>query len=80
KGFFTSRNFDKSRSFPNKTPQASQSFAIRRWRNKLKINFIRRLCRPDWTSVSGFTAYGCRVLLAGKNTAHLARMSFSRGA
>ena len=39
---------------------------------KIKIHVIRRLCRPDRTAVSGFTAYGCRVLLAGKHTARLA--------
>ena len=49
-------------------------------RNKMEIHVIRRLCRPDRTAVSGFTAYGCRVPLAGKHTEHLASVSFSRGA
>ena len=45
-------------------------------RNKMEIHVIRQLRRPDRTSVSGFTAYGCRVLLAGKHTAHLASVEF----
>ena len=40
------------------------------------IHVIRRLRRPDRTAVSGFTAYGCRVLLAGKHTARLASVEF----
>ena len=45
-------------------------------RNKMEIHVIRQLRRPDRTSVSGFTAYGCRVLLAGRHTAHLASVEF----
>ena len=45
-------------------------------RNKMKIHVIRRLRRPDRTAVSGFTAYGCRVPLAGKNSYRLASVSF----
>ena len=37
---------------------------------------IRRPRRPDRTSVSGFTAYGCRVPLAGKHTAQSASVEF----
>ena len=37
---------------------------------------IRRLRRPDRTAVSGFTAYGCRVPLAGKHTAQSASVEF----
>ena len=32
--------------------------------------------RPDRTAVSGFTAYGCRVPLAGKNSHLLASVEF----
>ena len=45
-------------------------------RNKMEIQFIRRLRRPDWTAVSGLPAYGCRVPLAGKNSYRLASVEF----
>ena len=60
--------------------KASQSFAPRTARKKSEIMLSGGGLRPDRTAVSGFTAYGCRVPLAGKNTARLASVSFLRAA
>ena len=78
------KNSAKSKRLCGKLPCASQKESLAEFRpkgrNKMLIYFIRRLRRPDRTAVSGFTAYGCRVPLAGKNTARLASVSFLRRA
>ena len=55
----------KSNSLAALCSTASQSFTIRRWRNKLEIYFIRRLRRPETYRAVSLQNYPKRRCLFG---------------